>query len=151
VDLATEQRRQRSGTSVDVNVWGVREAAARGTVAEVPRLARHEPRVQGDGVSAYLHRARSGEPGGGGVYTLKIYAYEGTPEEKILVDIAAGMGPTRRLYFHGLFTYDYFAIVRTLRAPDRVTWLDPPAWTRVAFPLAFVTFGEASTPEDAEQ
>jgi hypothetical protein len=50
-----------------------------------------------------------------------------------------------------LFTYDYFAIVRTLRAPDRVTWLDPPTWTRVSFPLALVVFGEAATEEGDEE
>jgi hypothetical protein len=78
------------------------------------------------------------------VFTLKIYTYEDTPEDQTVAAIGAGTEVSRRLYYHGLLTYDYFAIVRTLRAADHVTWLDPPDWRRVPFPLAFVTFGEAA-------
>ncbi len=62
----------------------------------------------------------------------------------MLADMRAGLQVTRRLYFHGMLTYDYFSMIKALRAPDRVTWLDSPEWTPVPFPLAFVVFGETS-------
>jgi hypothetical protein len=89
-------------------------------------------------------------PTGAGTFTLKLYTYDTTPEDKILADMRAGLQVTRRLYFHGMLTYDYFSIIKALRAPDRVTWLDQRDWTAVRFPLAFVVFGETSVEESEE-
>jgi hypothetical protein len=89
-------------------------------------------------------------PVGVGTYTLKIYTYDGTPEDKLLADIGAGLGVSKRIYLHGMFTYDYFAIIKTLREPDRVTWRDVPSWEKIRFPLAFVVFGETAVSEEEE-
>ena len=85
-------------------------------------------------------------PGGEGSYSLKLYTYEGTREDNLLANIAQGREPSRRLYFHGLFTYDYFSILRAVRDPDG-TWRTVSDWTEVRFPLAFVVFGEAQVEE----
>jgi hypothetical protein len=53
----------------------------------------------------------------------------------------------RRLYSQGMLTYDYFSMMKALRAPDKVTSLDPDDWTLVPFPLAFVVFGKTSVGE----
>jgi hypothetical protein len=39
-----------------------------------------------------------------------------------------------------MFTYDYFAFVRTARTREG-EWINPTEWTKVRFPLAFVVFG----------
>jgi hypothetical protein len=88
-------------------------------------------------------------PAGLGQYTLKIYTYEGTPEDNTLRHIRQGANPNRRLYFHGMFTYDYFSIVRTVRDQNG-TWLDVPTWTRVQFPMALVVFGETTLTESEQ-
>ena len=31
----------------------------------------------------------------------------------------AGLQVTRRLYFHGMLTYDYFSVIKAPRAPDK--------------------------------
>jgi hypothetical protein len=80
-------------------------------------------------------------PGGEGSYSLKLYTYVGTREDNLLANIAQGREPSRRLYFHGMFTYDYFSILRAVRDADG-TWLPVTDWTEVRFPLAFVVFGE---------
>jgi hypothetical protein len=85
-------------------------------------------------------------PGGGGSYSLKLYTYGGTREDNLLANIAQGREPSRRLYFHGMFTYDYFSILRAVRDPDG-TWRTVSEWTDVRFPLAFVVFGEAQVEE----
>jgi hypothetical protein len=45
---------------------------------------------------------------------------------------------------HGLFTYDYFAIVRAIGDPGGVLGKNEE-WTEVGFPLAFVLFGGTET------
>ncbi len=88
-------------------------------------------------------------PAGRGPYTLKLYTYEGTPEDKLLQDISERNGPQRRLYFHGMFTYDYFSIVKVLRDRDG-NWHNVSSWTEVPFPLAFVIFGETKMEEEED-
>ena len=85
-------------------------------------------------------------PDGEGSYSLKVYTYDGTPEDNTLARIGAGNEPSRRLYYHGLFTYDYFSILRTVRDTDG-SWLNLTDWTEVRFPLAFVVFGETQMEE----
>jgi hypothetical protein len=62
---------------------------------------------------------------------------------------AAARNPNRRLYFHGMLTYDYFSVLKTVRDKDG-NWLDPMDWTEVRFPLALVVFGEVAQEEDEE-
>lgn len=88
-------------------------------------------------------------PGGLGPFTLKIYTYEGTPEDRTVRNVLAGSNVSRRLYYHGMLTYDYFAVLRTVRDRDDA-WLGVPEWTRVRFPLAFVVFGEVRAGEEEE-
>ena len=52
----------------------------------------------------------------------------------------------RRMFIHGLFTYDYFAIQKIIHPkgqPRQTVTLSQ--WTLIKFPLAFVVFGEAET------
>jgi hypothetical protein len=72
--------------------------------------------------------------------TLKIYTLEGSKADEWLAGVKAnGLGDDR-IYLHGMFTYDYFAFVRTARTPEHV-WINPTEWTKVRFPMAFVVFG----------
>jgi hypothetical protein len=68
---------------------------------------------------------------------------EGTPEHALLNDIGRGHEADCRLYFHGMLTYDYFSIAKTVRDRDG-HWLDPADWTEIKFPLALVVFGEVA-------
>jgi hypothetical protein len=90
---------------------------------------------------------------GGSRTTLKIYTLEGSEADSWLENMKdTGLGDDR-VHLHGLLTYDYFAVMRAVRAPDG-TWLKPPDWTPVEFPLAFVVFGlpdEAPWGEDGPE
>jgi hypothetical protein len=77
--------------------------------------------------------------------TLKIYTLEGTKGDSWLAQVKASGQGDDRVYLHGMFTYDYFAFVRTVRTRER-EWINPTEWTKVKFPLAFVVFG---MPDDA--
>jgi hypothetical protein len=77
--------------------------------------------------------------------TLKIYTLEGTKADSWLAQVKASGQGDDRVYLHGMFTYDYFAFVRTVRTRER-EWINPTEWTKVKFPLAFVVFG---MPDDA--
>jgi len=74
--------------------------------------------------------------------TLKIYTLTGTKADGWLGSYKKG--GNARLFLHGMFTFDYFAILRTVRTPDG-QWTHPSDWQVVKFPLAFVVFGEAET------
>jgi len=77
-----------------------------------------------------------------GPYTLKLYTYPGTPEDAILTNFLTGTGnDAQNHYFHGMLTYDYFSIIKTLRKEDGA-WIDPADWTPVKYPIAMVVFGE---------
>ena len=49
----------------------------------------------------------------------------------------------RRVFLHGMLTYDYFAFVKALRNRQTGKWARPTNWTRISFPMAFVVFGES--------
>lgn len=77
---------------------------------------------------------------GGHRRTLKIYSIESTEAdawlERLLNEVELLTDP--RLV-HGIFTYDFFAMVRRLEQGG--TFTRPTDWTPIEFPLAFVIFG----------
>lgn len=79
--------------------------------------------------------------GSNGPFSLKIYTYRGTPEDTALEEIDQGINPNRKLLLHGLFTYDYFTIMRTVQ-DKKGNWLaEIDDWKEVRHPLAFVVYG----------
>ena len=54
-----------------------------------------------------------------------------------------GVGNTRKV-LHGMFTYDFQAIILAL-TDEQGNLVRPNLWKRVDFPLALVTFGETAT------
>lgn len=92
-----------------------------------------------------LARVYSGDAG---PFTLKLYTYESTSEDRLLEEISDGRDTGRGLYLHGMLSYDYFSILKTVRDRER-NWLDAPEWTEVRFPLVLVVFGRVS-PEEIE-
>jgi hypothetical protein len=72
--------------------------------------------------------------------TLKIYTLSGSDADAWLAQVKSSGQGDARVYLHGMFTYDYFAFVRTVRKPNR-EWINPTDWTKVEFPMAFVVFG----------
>jgi hypothetical protein len=75
--------------------------------------------------------------------TLKLYTLAGSSADAWLAGVKqSGLGLDRKL-LHGIFTYDYKSIVKTLR--PAATWLKPINWTSVKFPIAFVVFGDTQT------
>lgn len=81
-------------------------------------------------------------------FSLKIYGMDGTPGGTLLESLKT-QPDDRRIFLHGLLTYDYFAIVRAARQQDG-TWLKIPNWKPVPFPLALVIFGEVTDEEGAD-
>jgi hypothetical protein len=72
--------------------------------------------------------------------TLKIYTIDGSKADDWLASVKAnGLGDDR-VYLHGMFSYDYFAFVRTARTREG-QWINPTEWTKVKFPLALLVFG----------
>jgi len=89
-------------------------------------------------------------PEGIGPQTLKIYTYPGTPEDDLLDRQRTETEDTHLgTYFHGMMTFDYFAIVRTVRNRDG-TWKTVDDWTEVPFPMALVVFGTKEDPDPEE-
>jgi len=83
-------------------------------------------------------------PDGKSRTTLKIYTLSGSDADKWLAEVKKqGQGSERR-FLHGMFTYDYYSIVKSIRTRDG-NWLKPDQWTQVEFPLAFVVFGAAQS------
>lgn len=79
---------------------------------------------------------------GQSITTLKIYTLEGTKADQWLGNIDPHANA--RLLLHGMFTYDYFSIIRSIESSDGS--LGKPAdWTPVKHPLAFVVFGPTDT------
>ena len=76
-------------------------------------------------------------------HPLKLYTYEGTPEDNAITAIGAANNdePNQAMPLQGLLTIDYFAVLKTLRDTNG-NWLTIPQWTEVKFPLAFVVFGK---------
>lgn len=76
--------------------------------------------------------------------TLKIYTLAGSKADDWLAGVkTSGLG-RRRILVHGMFSYDYFAILKAVRNRDG-QWIDPTDWVPVKFPLALVLLGETKT------
>lgn len=77
--------------------------------------------------------------------TLKLYTLEPSKANDWLAGVqASGIGDDR-IFLHGMFTYDYFSIVKTLRAQGATVWEKPSDWKKVDFPVALVVFGRSQT------
>jgi hypothetical protein len=83
-------------------------------------------------------------PDGLGLRTLKLYTLTGSTVDTWLDSVMQGQEFSQRKLIHGLFTYDFFAIIQTVRT-GQGQWLRPKAWTQVQSPLAFVVYGETQT------
>jgi hypothetical protein len=79
-------------------------------------------------------------PDGESTTTLKLYTLTGSEADSWLQGLMAGNVSSQRVLLLGLFTYDYYAIIKTVRTREGV-WSQDPNWNRVDFPLAFVVFG----------
>jgi hypothetical protein len=79
--------------------------------------------------------------GGIGLYTLSGSDSDAWLAQRIA---AGGMGNTTKT-LHGVFTYDWFAIMDTLQNEDG-SLRRPATWQRVDFPLALIVYGEATAP-----
>lgn len=77
--------------------------------------------------------------------TLKLYTLDGTTIDSWLGDAMQNGVGNGRIVLHGLFTYDYFSILKTVRTTDG-QWIHPSEWESIKFPLALVLFGQAQTP-----
>ena len=80
-------------------------------------------------------------PDGESTTTLKLYTLTGSEADSWLQGLMDGNRSSQRVLLLGLFTYDYFSIVRAVRTKDGV-WPQDQNWNRVDFPLAFVVFGQ---------
>jgi hypothetical protein len=83
-------------------------------------------------------------------FSLKLYTLTGSDADKWLASIKANGESTTRTFLLGMFTYDYFQVLKTVRSADG-DWLQPSDWTPVSFPLAFVVFGQTATVPWAEE
>lgn len=103
----------------------------------------------GGGRSA-LARVRVNEEG---PFTLKVYAYPGSPADDILAAIEAGGDVPDHLHLHGMTTYDFFSIMKAVQGPaPNFAWLSSIGdWKEVRFPLALVLFGDIAVEEEPEE
>ena len=93
-------------------------------------------KAAGGGHTAIAHVSADGESSS----TLKIYTLAGTD-----IDVWLS-GTPNPIGLHGVITYDYFAILRTLDPSRTGNLQQPDTWTSISFPLAFVAFGESAEP-----
>jgi hypothetical protein len=84
-----------------------------------------------------------------GPFTLKVYAYPGSPADVILGSVAGGAELPEHLHIHGMLTYDFFSIMKAVQgsAPPFPWLASIPTWKRVPFPLALVAFGDIPVEE----
>ena len=77
-----------------------------------------------------------------GPRTLKIYTYPGTTEDNLMASLMSGTDTHHGTFFHGMMTFDYFNIVRTIEDLN-----DGSEWAEIDFPLALVVFGSKVDPD----
>jgi hypothetical protein len=78
-------------------------------------------------------------------HSLKLYTFEGTDADTFVGGLMGQTTiPEPHILVHGVFTYDYFAMLRLLH-PRGQQWQTPTSWTAVPFPLAFLVYGETET------
>lgn len=109
-------------------------------IVEVVRVFQQSIRAVGAGHSAILRVS----PDGQSDTTLKIYTLAGSEIDQWLTKQQNNPSPDERVFIHGLFTYDYFVIQRTLH-PLNSAWLQPADWVQVRFPLALVAYGQTNS------
>jgi len=85
--------------------------------------------------------------GESGPFPLKIYTYQGTPEDDRIAGLLADPDETKNIAMrlHGLLTYDYATIAGAVQDAHGA-WLQPSAlrdYKEIRNPLALVVFGEA--------
>lgn len=74
-------------------------------------------------------------------HSLTIYTITGSDADEWLKTVKSrGMGRTT-MQLHGLITFDYRAIIKTIRA-ENGRWLKPTDWQDVPSPIALVVFGK---------
>lgn len=88
-----------------------------------------------------------------GPFALKIYTYNGTPEDSALAQLDANPDSiaTLEMNLHGLLTYDYFTIVQAVQEDDpgpdgQFDWrpaLELRNFIEIRSPLALIVFGRA--------
>lgn len=89
--------------------------------------------------------------GAEGPLTIKVYSLAGTEADQLLAGVLANKTKSRVLV-HGMITYDYFNILRTIRTRDG-EWLPEGrlrSWTPVEYPIALVLFGKSPEPPAAD-
>lgn len=75
--------------------------------------------------------------------TLKLYTLAPSERDDWLAQVTnSGMG-TSRVFLHGMFTYDYFSIVKTIRKDKDAPLEEFTDWRDIDFPIAFVVMGES--------
>jgi hypothetical protein len=87
-------------------------------------------------------------PDGKSRTTLKLYTLSGTDSDTWLEGIMNGKSSSQRILLHGLFTFDYFSIIRALESKDSKDpkdWYTGNDWIEIKYPLAFIVFGETET------
>jgi hypothetical protein len=96
------------------------------------------------GGHAAIAQASTGAGEEGSVFPIKLYTYDGTPEDAKVAEIGSSNNeePVEALRLHGLFTIDYFSVLKAVRT-QAGTWKAVSSWTPVQFPLALVVFGFA--------
>ena len=109
-------------------------------IVEIQNVLTTTIRAVGAGHSAIARVS----PDGQSMATLKIYTLSPSAEDTWLSQLTASANGGPRVLLHGLFTYDYFAIQRTVH-PKGQDWQRPLDWVPVRFPLAFVVFGRAES------
>ena len=82
--------------------------------------------------------------------SLKLYSLSGTQGDAWLASLMPPPGTkakilTNRVLLHGVFTYDYFAIIKELHDENANQWKQPSKWTEIPFPLAFIVYGQTET------
>ncbi len=77
--------------------------------------------------------------------SLKIYTFEGTQVDGFIASLIGQTTiPEPHILVHGVFTYDYFAMLKVVH-PKGGDWQFPEGWTPIPFPLALVVYGETQT------
>lgn len=110
-------------------------------IIEVQEVLASTIRSIGGGHSAIARVSPDGQSNA----TLKIYTLAPSERDTWLSQLTTrGSNNDARVLLHGLFTYDYFSVQKTLH-PIGGDWQQPLDWTPVRYPLAFVVFGQAES------
>ncbi len=135
--IADKTLKVRYNTSTQQYEYLVQGKTGNFAIVEVGKINKDWIRSTGGGHSAIARVS----PDGKSRMSLKLYTLSGTEADTWLQDIAQGKGSSRRILLHGLFTFDYFSIIKAIRTQEGV-WSTDSGWKNVEYPMAFVVFGE---------